>query len=293
MATKVTGSQIIAKAKTFLGQNGTYFWKLFNCPSGWAWCCIFVWSIFKLCDASNLFCGGGKVAGCGLEKEWCDKNLQKVSLKNAREGDIVIFSWRAGEISHTGFAIKPLSSTVLQTIEGNTSGGIVAIRQRDVSTILGIYRPKYATESTTSNRTRGKVSSATGVRVHSAPSMKKKTGNVIKGGSIIYCYAVQFAEGYEWWKISASEDKWVRRTSLKPITYGAVPRRYATGVAQDSGVRIYSTVSSLNPTSNIIKGGYLVNCFGSRQAEGYEWWKVDTFGNQWVRKTSLKDRKSV
>lgn len=293
MATKVTGSQIIAKAKTFLGDNGSYFWKLFNCPNGWAWCCIFVWSIFKLCGASNLFYGGQKVAGCGLEKTWCDKNLQKVSLANAKPGDIVIFSWRAGEISHTGFAIKPLSSTVLQTIEGNTSGGVVAIRQRAASTILGIYRPKYAAESSTSNRAFGKVSSSTGVRVHSAPAMSATTSEVIKYNTTLYCYASKFADGYEWWKISATAEKWVRKTSLKSTTFSAVPRVYATGVAQDSGVRIYSAPTAEKPTSEIIKGGYTVDCYGSRQAEGYEWWKVDTYGNQWVRKTSLKDRKTV
>ncbi len=207
----VTGAQIIAKAKTFLGDNGTYFWKLFGCPAGWAWCCIFVWSIFKLCNASNLFYGGQKVAGCGLEKAWCDKNLQKVSLKDAKEGDIVIFSWRKGEISHTGFAIKPLSSTVLQTIEGNTNGGQVAIRQRAASNILGIYRPKYSQYRIYAT---GEGQNS-GTRVYGSPSFKKPLAKIIQKGQKVNCYGTHITEGYEWWKINPSGTEWVRKTSLK------------------------------------------------------------------------------
>ena len=179
----VTGAQIIAKAKTFLGKNGTQFWKDYGCPSGWAWCVIFVWDIFRLCGASNLFYGGGKVAGCGYEKAWLDKNCTKVSLANAKEGDIVMFSWRAGEISHTGFAIKPLSSTVLQTIEGNTSGGIVAIRQRAAANILGIYRPKYYVAPAT----KPKAPTSNVVSINKTYRVLGKNGsNIRRGASTSY-----------------------------------------------------------------------------------------------------------
>ena len=172
----MTGAEIIAKARTFIGQNGTRFWKDYGCPSGWAWCVIFIWDIFRLCKASKLFCDGQKVAGCGIEKAWLDKHCKKVALKDAKAGDIVMFSWRAGEISHTGFAIKPLSSTVLQTIEGNTNGGIVAIRQRAAQYILGIYRPNYTepkktTTTTAINKTYQVITTA-GSNIRKGPSVK-------------------------------------------------------------------------------------------------------------------------
>ena len=176
-----TGAQIIAKAETFLGQGGKKFWKDYGCPEGWAWCVIFVWDIFRLCNASNLFYNGQKVAGCGLEKTWLDKNLTKVALKDAKEGDIVMFSWKTGEISHTGFAIKPLSSTVLETIEGNTNGGVVAIRQRAAKNILGIYRPKYTQPKPSTTPAKGskvetinktyQVVSADGMNIRKGPSV--------------------------------------------------------------------------------------------------------------------------
>ena len=173
----ITGSQIITKAKSFLNESGTRFWKDYGCPTGWAWCVIFVWDIFRLCGASNLFYDGKKVAGCGLEKTWCDKNLTKVSLANAKEGDIVIFSWKKGEISHTGFAIKPLSSTVLQTIEGNTNGGKVAIRQRSSANILGIYRPKWPVEKKTTTTAKTNTT-----KTSSVTTINKSYKVVVSGG---------------------------------------------------------------------------------------------------------------
>lgn len=176
----MTGAEIIAKARTFIGQNGTRFWKDYNCPAGWAWCVIFVWDIFRLCNASKLFCDGQKVAGCGIEKAWLDKHCKKVALKDAKAGDVVMFSWKAGEISHTGFAIRPLSGSVLETIEGNTNGGVVAIRKRAAQYILGIYRPNY-TEPKPSTASGGnvtainktyQVATAAGSNIRKGPSVK-------------------------------------------------------------------------------------------------------------------------
>lgn len=68
---------------------------------------------------------------------------------------------------------------------------------------------------------------------------------------------------------------------------------YATGEGQDSGTRVYSAPTFKKPTDEIIKKGQKVNCYGTHNAENFEWWKINEAGTKWVRKTSLKNRKSV
>lgn len=68
------------------------------------------------------------------------------------EGDIIIYRWSdaAADInwSHVGFVKSYNTVTgVISTIEGNTSGGIVANRERNFdSQVVGIIRPNYAEE---------------------------------------------------------------------------------------------------------------------------------------------------
>lgn len=235
-----TGADIIAKAKKFLGQNGTRFWNDYGCPKGWAWCVIFVWDIFRMCGASQLFYGGNKVAGCGLLKSWLDKYCTKVNIANAQAGDVVMFSWRSGEISHTGFAIKPLSSSVLQTIEGNTNGGVVAIRQRDKKYILGIYRPKYAsphasTPSTKINKTYRSIAKG-GSYVRALP----KVGATIIGG-IPYNGTFNASEQSGNWVLDSARKGWVcvrdgSRTYLQEVAK-AYSQRWKVNTRAGSNVR--------------------------------------------------------
>lgn len=208
-----TGAQIIAKAESYLGQTGKRFWKDYGCPEGWAWCVIFVWDIFRLCNASNLFCDGQKVAGCGIEKNWLDKNCTKVSLSQAQQGDIVMFSWRAGEISHTGFAINPLSSTVLETIEGNTNGGVVAIRQRSAKNILGIYRPKYSTAKPSSS---GSTSNGSKIEtINKTYQVVSNKGMNIRKGPSVTTARVGGIGRYQTFRATRKSGNWVYAPDLK------------------------------------------------------------------------------
>lgn len=68
---------------------------------------------------------------------------------------------------------------------------------------------------------------------------------------------------------------------------------YATGEGQPGGTRVYSQPSFKKPTSEIVKAGQKVNCYGTNNSEGYEWWRIDEKGTRWVRKTSLRNRKTV
>lgn len=241
----VTGTQIIAKAKEFVGENGTRFWNDYGW-SGVAWCVMFIWDIFRMCGASNLFYDGKKVAGCGLEYTWCKKNLSSVSLANAKAGDIVIFGWKKGEISHTGFAIRPLSSTVLETIEGNTSGGRVAIRQRGKQYILGIFRPKYASPAPAPSPSNEAAISKT-YRVISKKGMNVRT--LPKYGTTIVG-VVAFNSTF---KATKKSGDWVYSPSMKGwVCEKDASNIYLTAVASASYRKTFKAVTKLG--SNIRSG---------------------------------------
>ena len=77
-------STILKKAKSYIGTkekpansnnvkfNTDYYGHSVK-GSSYPWCCAFVWDIFRMCNASDLFFGGKKTAYCPdveiLEKE--------------------------------------------------------------------------------------------------------------------------------------------------------------------------------------------------------------------------------
>lgn len=68
---------------------------------------------------------------------------------------------------------------------------------------------------------------------------------------------------------------------------------YATGEGQPGGTRVYSAPSFKKPIDEIIKEGQKVNCYGTHTEDDYEWWAINEKKTKWVRKTSLRNRKSV
>ena len=120
--------------------------------NGVAWCVIFVWYLFQEADASELFYDGGKVASCSAVMNYAKKNNQWVT-SNYQPGDLVIFDFSNtnSTTDHIGI-VKEVSGKTLITIEGNTSstnsgeqsnGGMVCQKERDVSLVVGAYRPEY------------------------------------------------------------------------------------------------------------------------------------------------------
>ncbi len=149
-----TGNQIVAEAKKFLGQGGSTFWKAYGMPAA-DWCAAFVWYVMKQAGASALYLDGQKSAWVPTVQEWLAKNCEKIPVKNAKPGDIVIFTWSGTSRDHIGFVVKKISDTVIQTIEGNTgsdsyNSSTVQVKERPASCVYGIYRPKYTEAKTVS-----------------------------------------------------------------------------------------------------------------------------------------------
>ena len=146
----VTGQKVIDTASKYLGYGGTKFWKDYSVSAGTAWCCIFVWDIMRLAGASKLFFDGKKTAYVPTAQQWLKKNCTHVKMADAKAGDIVVFTWdgngfnsERGSRDHIGLVRKAGTSKTLYSIEGNTSGGKVDKRTRNVRNVYGIYRPKY------------------------------------------------------------------------------------------------------------------------------------------------------
>ena len=150
---------IIKKAKSYVGYkesppnsnscifNKDYYGYNVSGPA-YPWCCTFVWDIFRMCGASDLFYGGNKTASCTAVLNW--GKTAGLIVKEGQAGDIILFDWDgSGDADHIGFIKERKTDGSYITIEGNTqltgdqsNGGEVMERNRS-SCIRAIIRPKY------------------------------------------------------------------------------------------------------------------------------------------------------
>ena len=131
-------------AKKFLGQGGSIFRKFCGLPSGAAWCNAFVSYIFSKSGNASLYYGGKKVTYCPTSIKWCRKNLAQIPLYIALPMDVIYFDWEPNGIpNHIGFVKERKSADAIYTIEGNTSGGIVAHKTRTAKYVEAVFRPHY------------------------------------------------------------------------------------------------------------------------------------------------------
>lgn len=119
-----------------------------NCVS---WCAEFVWWVFQQAGFGGLI---PKTAYTPTFYNWFVNHHQDPN--DIRRGDIVFYDWPndgVNRISHVGIVEKVLSSTQIQTIEGNTTppsgtgdqshGGGVWRRTRSMGPVVGWGRPAY------------------------------------------------------------------------------------------------------------------------------------------------------
>ncbi|MGI6117847.1 MAG: CHAP domain-containing protein [Bilifractor sp.] len=161
-----TANDIVAKAESYVGVKesprnsnnvifNTDFYGHAVSGSAYKWCAAFVWDIFRMCDASDLF--GPKTAGVAYFE--AHTPAKQVGIHDGQMGDIVTFDWkRDGHPDHIGIIKSRNSDGSYNTIEGNTSygnnsnGGEVMVRRRYVNNIHKIFRPDY-TEATQTKTT--------------------------------------------------------------------------------------------------------------------------------------------
>ena len=176
-----TAKDVMDKAISFLGVkespansnnvkfNTDYYGKQVS-GSAYPWCCAYVWDVFRLAGASQLFYDGKKTAYCPTVEAWGKQNKLIVDKDKGEYGDIPLFDFSGkGVASHIGFIVCKNPDGTYKTIEGNTAvgndanGGCVMYRNRSASSIRCIIRPKYdktpaAKPTTTTNTTTTKYS---------------------------------------------------------------------------------------------------------------------------------------
>lgn len=108
------------------------------------YCCAFVTYIFDKGGDASLWYGGKKVVYVPTAETWCRANLAEIPLYLAMPMDVVTFDWNGNGVpDHIGFVRDRKSDTEIYTIEGNTSGGIVACKTRPVKYVSGVFRPHF------------------------------------------------------------------------------------------------------------------------------------------------------
>ena len=139
-----SNTELLKIAQKHLGEGGAKFRKFCGLPSGAAWCNAFVDYIANEGGDASLFFNGKRPTYCPDSIKWCNRNLALVPLYLALPMDIIYFDWeKNGVPNHIGFVRAKKSTSEILTIEGNTSGGIVAQKSRAGKYVQGVYRPHF------------------------------------------------------------------------------------------------------------------------------------------------------
>lgn len=161
-----TAREMIEFAKTFIGikeypanSNRTQFGEAYGF-NGVPWCCIFQWYLFNKKGMVVQFYGGKKTASCTTLMNWA-KSKYKFYTTGYQPGDLVFYNFdNKPDADHIGL-ITEIHNGYIMAIEGNTSpgkrgsqdnGGMVCLKKRSNSLILGVYRPDYATEKVSNDK---------------------------------------------------------------------------------------------------------------------------------------------
>jgi hypothetical protein len=150
-AKTVTADDVLRIAKAELGNtDGTKYGKwyknnvdgsdCFDAP-GIPWCAMNTSWVF---DKAGVKCAGLPGAYCPTMLAKAENAGKAVAAKNCKSGYVVYFDWDGGEADHVGICVENHpESSCMDTIEGNTDEGVVRIKRRYYSNIVGCVKPEY------------------------------------------------------------------------------------------------------------------------------------------------------
>ena len=136
-------TELLKIASKYLGQGGAKFRKYCGLPSGAAWCNAFVTYIFNEGGDSALYCNGKKQTYCPTSMKLCAKDMAQIPMYLAMPMDVIYFDWdRNGVPNHIGFVRSRVSTSSINTIEGNTSNKVMN-KTRPSKYVCAIFRPHF------------------------------------------------------------------------------------------------------------------------------------------------------
>lgn len=136
--------------------NTEYYGYTVN-SDAYAWCCVFVWWVFKECGLSHLFYDGEKVAWCASAAQWF-KNKGQWVTSGYQPGDVIFFNFanKAGNVSHVGI-VESVNGNQITCIEGNYSDKVERVVR--TKAIIGAGRPAYNSKARNANVSSGGTAS--------------------------------------------------------------------------------------------------------------------------------------
>lgn len=139
-----SNTELLKVAEKYLGQGGSRFRKFCGLPANAAWCNAYVDYVAHEGGDASLYFAGKKYVYVPDSIKWCYKNLADIPIYLAMPMDIIFFDWNGnGTPDHIGFVRSRNTDQKVNTIEGNTSGGIVAKRTRPVKYVQAVFRPDF------------------------------------------------------------------------------------------------------------------------------------------------------
>lgn len=136
--------EMLKFAESFLGKGGSTFRSWAGLGKKDPYCNAYVSYIFAKTDNSQLYCDGRKETYCPHSIAWCRNNLAMIPIYLAMPSDVIYFDWQPNDIpDHIGFVVERISDLEIETIEGNTSGGVVAERTRSYKDVQAVFRPHF------------------------------------------------------------------------------------------------------------------------------------------------------
>lgn len=140
----MTNTQLLAIAKKQLGNGGSKYRSYVGARGNY--CNMFVYWLFNANGCASLFpLPATKYyrTYCPDSIKWCRKNLAEIPPYIAMACDIIYMDWEPNGVpNHIGIVDHKVSTTAIATIEGNTSGGIVAAKTRNTK-YTNIFRPHF------------------------------------------------------------------------------------------------------------------------------------------------------
>ena len=126
-----TSNVLMKEVRSHLNEGGAVFRKWAGIGKNDFYCNAFVSYCLAKTDNEDLYCEGRKEINCPHSMNWCIKNLAAIPIYIALEGDVTYFDWEPNGLpNHVGFVEERIDADKYHTIEGNTSGAIVARRER-------------------------------------------------------------------------------------------------------------------------------------------------------------------